>query len=151
MFRAGQKMIHDIHDILKYLPHRYPFLLIDRIESLDPGKSVTALKNITYNEPYFTGHFPELPVMPGVLILEAMAQAAGILILDRKNPSLFLFAGIDNARFKQMVSPGDQLHLHITLVRGRQDVWKFHGEATVNNKLVCEADLILAKKREKYD
>lgn len=144
----------DIHQILKYLPHRYPFLLIDRVEKLEPGKSITALKNVTYNEPFFTGHFPELPVMPGVIILEAMAQAAGMLIFmtqQHQPPGevLYFFAGIDNARFKQVVSPGDQLRLHMTVERGRQDVWKFHGQAMVGDKLACEADLMLAGRKNK--
>ncbi|HEV2614165.1 MAG TPA: 3-hydroxyacyl-ACP dehydratase FabZ [Gammaproteobacteria bacterium] len=144
----------DIHKILQYIPHRYPFLLIDRVEALDPGKSITVLKNVTYNEPYFAGHFPEMPVMPGVLILEAMAQAAGMLAFvthNVKSPGkvLYFFAGIDNARFKQVVSPGDQLRLHMVLERERQDVWKFHGKAMVGDKLACEADLIIAGRKDK--
>jgi 3-hydroxyacyl-[acyl-carrier-protein] dehydratase len=144
----------DIHKILQYLPHRFPFLLIDRVEKLEPGKSIIALKNVTYNEPYFTGHFPEFPVMPGVIILEAMAQAAGILSFvtqEVKKPGevLYFFAGIDNARFKQVVSPGDQLRLHMTIEIGRQDVWKFHGKAMVEDKLACEADLMLAGRKNK--
>lgn len=144
----------DIHEILKYLPHRYPFLLIDRIEKIEEGKSIIALKNVSYNEPYFMGHFPGLPVMPGVLILEAMAQAAGMLSfvtqkLEKPGEVLYFFAGIDNARFKQVVSPGDQLRLHVTLEKSRQDVWKFHGDARVGDKLACEADLILAGRKDK--
>jgi 3-hydroxyacyl-[acyl-carrier-protein] dehydratase len=144
----------DIHEILKYLPHRYPFLLLDRIEKLEAGKSIIALKNVTYNEPYFTGHFPGLPVMPGVLILEAMAQAAGMLSFVTQNLQspgevLYFFAGIDNARFKHVVSPGDQLRLHVNHEKSRQDVWKFHGTAMVGDKLACEADLILAGRKNK--
>ena len=144
----------DIHQILKYLPHRYPFLLIDRVEALVPGESIIALKNVTSNEPYFMGHFPEFPVMPGVVILEAMAQAAGILVFVTQQHKeagevLYFYAGIDNARFKQVVSPGDQLRLHMSIERGRQDVWKFHGKAMVGDKIACEADLMLAGRKNK--
>jgi len=143
----------DIHKLLYYLPHRYPFLLIDRIEQIELGKSVTALKNITFNEPYFTGHFPGNPVMPGVLILEAMAQTAGVLALvtENKNPQdvLFYYAGIDNARFKHVVSPSDQLRLHMTVEKHRQDVWKFNGKAMVGKVLVSSADIMLAGRRNK--
>lgn len=143
----------DIHKLLYYLPHRYPFLLIDRVEQVEPGKSVTALKNVTYNEPYFSGHFPENPVMPGVLILEAMAQTAGVLafVTEDNNPQdvLFFYAGIDNARFKHVVTPGDQLRLHMAVEKHRQDVWKFNGKAMVGNTLVCSADIMLAGRRNK--
>jgi 3-hydroxyacyl-[acyl-carrier-protein] dehydratase len=144
----------DIHKLLYYLPHRYPFLLIDRIEQIEAGKSVTALKNVTFNEPYFTGHFPENPVMPGVLILEAMAQTAGALAFitqKYENPRdvLYFFAGVDNARFKHVVKPGDQLRLHMSVEKHRQDVWKFNGKATVDNTLVCTADIMLAGRKDK--
>jgi 3-hydroxyacyl-[acyl-carrier-protein] dehydratase len=143
----------DIHKLLYYLPHRYPFLLIDRVEHVEPGKSVTALKNVTFNEPYFSGHFPENPVMPGVLILEAMAQTAGVLAFvtkEYKNPRdvLYFFAGVDNARFKHIVSPGDQLRLHMTVEKHRQDVWKFNGQAMVGEVLVCSADIMLAGRKD---
>jgi 3-hydroxyacyl-[acyl-carrier-protein] dehydratase len=144
----------DIHKLLYYLPHRYPFLLIDRIEELEAGKSITALKNVTINEPYFTGHFPENPVMPGVLILEAMAQTAGALaFITQKfeNPRdvLYFFAGIDRARFKHIVIPGDQLRIHMSVERHRQDIWKFNGEAMVDKILVCTAEIMLAGRQEK--
>lgn len=140
----------DIHKLLYYLPHRYPFLLIDRVEQVEPGKSVTALKNVTFNEHYFSGHFPENPVMPGVLILESMAQAAGVLaFVTQEYKNLFYFAGIDNARFKHVVTPGDQLRLHMTVEKHRQDVWKFNGIAMVAEKLVCSADIMLAGRKDK--
>lgn len=135
----------DIHKILTYLPHRYPFLLVDRVEQLEEGKFISAFKNVTFNEPYFTGHFPDNPVMPGVLILEAMAQTGGILALEStKNPMLYFFAGIDNARFKQVVTPGDQLYFHIYVEKVRQHIWKFKAEALVSDKLVCSANLMIA-------
>ncbi len=146
-------MTMDIQDIMAYLPHRYPFLLIDRVLELDE-KSVLALKNVTVNEPFFTGHFPEQPVLPGVIILEALAQAAGIIILT-SNPSLshkdnlFLFVGVDNARFKRMVLPGDQLLLRVELVRAKQDLYKFQGTATVNGEVACVAELMQTRRRKK--
>jgi 3-hydroxyacyl-[acyl-carrier-protein] dehydratase len=147
-------MMMDIHKILHYLPHRYPFLLIDRVEHLDSGKSIIALKNVTYNEHFFSGHFPENPVMPGVIILEAMAQAAGVLAFVSQNYEkpgevLYFFAGIDNARFKQVVLPGDQLRLEMTVEKHRQDVWKFNGKGTVGKNLVCSADIMLAGRKDK--
>jgi len=141
-------MMMDIYEILKYIPHRYPFLLIDRVESLEKGKSIVALKNVTMNEPYFTGHFPENPVMPGVVLLEALAQAAGVLavVTQNHNPHdvLYFYGGIDNARFKQVVIPGDQLKLHVSVEKNRQEVWKFNGKVLVEQKVVCTADIILA-------
>jgi 3-hydroxyacyl-[acyl-carrier-protein] dehydratase len=140
----------DIQEILKCLPHRYPLLLIDRVLSLDPGKSVIAIKNVSFNEPFFMGHFPGQPVMPGVLILEAMAQATCILASktynDAPGSKLYLFAGIDNARFKQMVVPGDQLKLEIEFLKSKQDIFKFKGIATVDGTLVCSADMMSARK-----
>ena len=117
----------DIHEILKHLPHRYPFLLVDRVVDFEPGKSLHAYKNITINEPFFVGHFPHHPVLPGVLIMEALAQAAGILSFKTTGSlpddnSVFYFAGIDNARFKKPVTAGDQLHLHVELVRQMRGV-----------------------------
>ncbi len=124
----------DIHEILNHLPHRYPFLLIDRVVDLVPGERLTALKNVTINEPFFPGHFPHRPVMPGVLILEAMAQATGILAFKTEDKlpdsnSLYYFVGIDNERFKQPVEPGDQLLLEVRLNRTRRGVWAFSGVA----------------------
>ena len=141
----------DIHEILEHLPHRYPFLLIDRVTECNPGESLTGYKNVTYNEPYFTGHFPQRPVMPGVLILEALAQATGILAFQTigKTPdgsSLYYFVGIDNARFKKPVEPGDQLELHVEFVKEKRNIWKFVGKASVDGKVVCSADLMCAER-----
>jgi len=139
----------NIHKVLEYLPHRYPFLLIDRVLSYEPGKEVKALKNVTINEPFFNGHFPKFPVMPGVLIIEAMAQAAAILSFvtmgEKSNDdSVYYFVGIDNARFKKPVTAGDALHLHVTLERHMRGVWKFKATAQVEAVLVAEADLLCA-------
>lgn len=136
-------------DILKYLPHRYPFMLIDRVLEARPGEYLHALKNITFNEPQFTGHFPDMPVMPGVLLLEAMAQACGILYYLSLNRAptpdeANYLVGVDNARFKQVVTPGDQVHLHITLVKSRSGISKFSCQATVNDQVVCEAEIMNA-------
>lgn len=141
----------DIHEILEYLPHRYPFLLIDRVVEVVPGKSIHAYKNVTINEPFFVGHFPHHPVMPGVLIMEALAQAAGVLSFktEDKKPTqsdVFYFAGIDEARFKRPVMPGDQLHLHVEIERQMRGVWKFKGEARVDGQLAAEARLMCAKR-----
>jgi 3-hydroxyacyl-[acyl-carrier-protein] dehydratase len=141
----------NIHQVLEYLPHRYPFLLIDRVLSCEPGKEICALKNVSINEPFFNGHFPHYPVMPGVLIIEALAQAAAILsfISMKQKPdenSLYYFVGIDNARFKKPVSPGDALHLHVVLERNMRDVWKFKAEAQVENDVVAAATLLCAKR-----
>ena len=141
----------DIHEILEHLPHRYPFLLIDRVTDIEPGKSLTGYKNVTFNEPYFPGHFPQRPVMPGVLILEALAQATGILAFRTigKKPdgsSLYYFVGIDNARFKQPVEPGDKLELHVEFIKEKRNIWKFVGTASVDGKVVCSADLMCAER-----
>jgi 3-hydroxyacyl-[acyl-carrier-protein] dehydratase len=141
----------DIHAILSHLPHRYPFLLVDRVLSLVPGKSVHAYKNVTINEPFFVGHFPHHPVMPGVLIMEALAQAAGILSFKTmgempSEDSVFYFVGIDNCRFKKPVLPGDQLHLHITIERNMRGIWKYKAEARVDGAVVAEANLMCAKR-----
>lgn len=141
----------DIHEILEHLPHRYPFLLVDRVLEVVPGKSIHAYKNITMNEPYFVGHFPHHPVMPGVLIMEALAQAAGILsfkTMDSKPDadSVFYFVGIDECRFKKPVSPGDQLHLHIEIARQMRGIWKYKAEARVDGQVVAEATLMCAKR-----
>jgi 3-hydroxyacyl-[acyl-carrier-protein] dehydratase len=137
----------DIHRVLEYLPHRYPFLMIDRVLSCEKGKDVVALKNVTINEPFFGGHFPHHPVMPGVLIIEAMAQAAAILTFTTEDhrpdeKMVYYFVGIDNARFKKPVTAGDTLHLHVTLIRNARGLWKFHGEARVEGAVVAEADLL---------
>ena len=137
----------DIHEILKYMPHRYPFLLLDRILEYEQDKSLIALKNVTYNEPFFTGHFPkDKPVMPGVLIVEALAQATGYLVyLITNDTGLFYFAGIDKARFKRMVIPGDQLLLHVSVEKRRSNFWKFNAKATVNGDIACVADLMIGR------
>ena len=137
----------EIRDVLEYLPHRYPFLLIDRVLSCEPGRRVVALKNVTINEPFFQGHFPYFPVMPGVLIVEAMAQAAAILTFHSEKTkaderSLYYFVGIDNARFKKPVVPGDSLHLDVSLNRRVRNIWKFDARALVENVVVAEAQLM---------
>ena len=137
----------DIHKILKQLPHRYPFLLVDRVLALDKGKSIKALKNVTINEPFFTGHFPHRPVMPGVLMLEAMAQAAALLAFDTMGASpdektVYYFAGIDAARFKRPVEPGDQLVMDVTLDRMKSGIFKFKGISRVGADIACEAELM---------
>ena len=137
----------DIHQILKQLPHRYPFLLVDRVLELEKGKRIRALKNVTINEPFFSGHFPKRPVMPGVLMLEAMAQAAALLAFDTLNMTpddnmVYYFAGIDNARFKRPVEPGDQLIMDVSLERMKSGVFKFKGVTRVGEHMVCEADLM---------
>ena len=139
----------DIHKILKQLPHRYPFLLVDRVLALDKGKSIKALKNVTINEPFFEGHFPHRPVMPGVLMLEALAQAAALLAFDALDtaPSdemVYYFAGIDGARFKRPVEPGDQLILEVELLRMKAGIFKFKARALVADELAVEAELTCA-------
>ena len=141
----------DIHEVLKHLPHRYPFLLIDRVLKCVPGKSLTALKNVSYNEPYFIGHFPQRPVMPGVLIIEALAQATGILafVSTESVPSdgaLYYLVGIDNCRFKQPVEPGDQLMLNVEFARNVRNIWKFSTVARVGDEIVASADVMCASK-----
>lgn len=141
----------DIHEVLKFLPHRHPFLLIDRILEIKEGESIVALKNVTINEAYFVGHFPSRPVMPGVLMLEALAQAAGVLAYKTTQSSpedgtLYLFAGIDNARFRRVVEPGDQLRLEVKLLRAKRDMWKLSGEAYVGDELACSAELLSARR-----
>jgi 3-hydroxyacyl-[acyl-carrier-protein] dehydratase len=141
----------DIHEILKHLPHRYPFLLIDRVLEFQPESHLIGIKNVTHNEPYFPGHFPQRPVMPGVLILEALAQATGILAfktVDRipDQNSLYYFVGIDNARFKRPVEPGDQLRLEVEYVKRMRGIWKFVGKASVDGDVVCSADIMCAER-----
>jgi 3-hydroxyacyl-[acyl-carrier-protein] dehydratase len=142
----------DIHQILKKLPHRYPMLLVDRVLEFEIGKRLLAVKNVTINEPFFVGHFPQRPVMPGVLILEAMAQAAALLSLESAGveideKTLVYFAAIDNARFKRPVEPGDQLLMEITLLRLRQGVQRFQGVARVGQELAAEAEMMCAIRR----
>ncbi|WP_137892112.1 3-hydroxyacyl-ACP dehydratase FabZ [Ramlibacter sp. 2FC] len=137
----------DIHQILKQLPHRYPFLLVDRVLELEKGKRIKALKNVTMNEPFFTGHFPHRPVMPGVLMLEALAQAAALLAFDTMgeapdSKSVYYFAGIDGARFKRPVEPGDQLTLEVTLDRMKAGIFKFGARALVGEETAVEAELM---------
>lgn len=136
----------EIQEILSLLPHRYPFLLVDRVTDYVLGESIKAYKNITINEPCFTGHFPGRPIFPGVLILEAMAQAAGVLGFKTMGQSdqLYLYAGIDNARFKRPVVPGDKLDLDIQLLKERRGIWKFKGVASVDGDNVCVAEFMCA-------
>ena len=137
----------DIHEILEHLPHRYPMLLVDRVIECVPGKRILAVKNVSINEPYFNGHFPHHPVMPGVLIVEALAQAAAVLSFKTlgtlpNDKSVYYFVGIDGARFKRPVSPGDQLLLDVSIVRMVRGIWKFSAEARVGESLVAEAQLM---------
>lgn len=146
--------IIDINQILNLLPHRYPFLLVDRVLDYKSMDYLTAIKNVSMNENFFTGHFPSQPIMPGVLMLEALAQACGILSSLSTDPSerkgvLHFFAGIDNARFKHVVTPGDQLRLEVKLIGRKREFWRMHGEAFVGDKLACSADLLSAAKEIK--
>lgn len=141
----------DIHEIKNYLPHRYPFLLIDRVTNVEKGGSLTAFKNITFNEPYFQGHFPSRPVMPGVLIVEAMAQACAILASHdlgegANDNRLYYFTGIDSARFKRPVEPGDRLDFEVKILRRIKNMWKCGGEARVGGQLCCAAQLMFTYK-----
>lgn len=143
----NQNTSMDIHEILKHLPHRYPFVLVDRVLSLELGKEIVAVKNVSVNEPYFPGHFPYHPVMPGVLIVEAMAQAAAILSFRTmetmpNDDSIYYFAGIDKVRFKKPVSPGDQLILRVRIDRILRGIWKYCGEALVDDVVVAEAEMM---------
>ena len=138
----------ELTEILTHLPHRYPFLLVDRVLEIDIGVSIKAIKNVTANEPQFQGHFPDLPVFPGVLILEALAQASALCAFRAEDGSalgqLYLFVGIDNARFKRQVVPGDQLILNVEVVKARRGIWKFQAEATVDGDVAASADLMIA-------
>ena len=136
-----------IHEVLQYLPHRYPFLLVDRVVECEVGVRLAAVKNVTYNEPFFTGHFPSHPVLPGVMILEALAQATGLLAFRTQgvrpqDNTLYLFVGIDKARFKRRVEPGDRLDLTVVLQRETRGMWRFACEARVDGELACEAELM---------
>jgi 3-hydroxyacyl-[acyl-carrier-protein] dehydratase len=137
----------DIGEILKYLPHRYPMLLIDRVVEIQLGESLVAIKNVSYNEPYFQGHFPNRPVMPAVIILEAMAQATGILVLRSMDKlpsekSIYYFVGIDGARFRRPVEPGDQLRIEVKLIRSSRGIWKLRSNASVDGDIVASGDLM---------
>ncbi|MGH8455705.1 MAG: 3-hydroxyacyl-ACP dehydratase FabZ [Stenotrophobium sp.] len=138
--------IFDIRDIMGMLAHRYPFLLVDRVIAYEKEKSLTAIKNVTFNEPFFPGHFPGLPTMPGVLIIEAMAQACGLMTsqdtgIRGNDGKIFYFAGIDNARFKRIVIPGDQLTFYVEVLKQKRGVYKFRTTASVDGELACEAEL----------
>jgi 3-hydroxyacyl-[acyl-carrier-protein] dehydratase len=140
-------MSMDIHQILKQLPHRYPILLVDRVLEIEKGKRIKALKNVSINEPYFSGHFPHRPVMPGVLMLEALAQAAALLAFDfvgvtPDDKTVYYFAGIDGARFKRPVEPGDQLILEVELDRMKAGIFKFKARAKVGDEIATEAELM---------
>lgn len=142
----------DIHQILKQLPHRYPILLVDRVLSLEPGVRIKAIKNVTINEPFFTGHFPHRPVMPGVLMLEALAQAAALLAFETlgvtpDESSVYYFAGIDGARFKRPVEPGDQLILEVALDRNKAGIFRFDARALVGDEVAVEAQLMCAMRK----
>jgi len=143
----------EIKEIMQILPHAYPFLLVDRIIEVEPGKRIVGIKNVTYNEPFFPGHFPGRPIMPGVLIIEAMAQTAGILVSNSlpqkqyKTPVYFL--GVDNVRFRKPVVPGDQLRLELEITKHRQSIWGFKGKALVEGKLVAEGELLAMLGEEK--
>ena len=136
----------DISEILALLPHRYPMVLIDRVIELVPGEKIVAIKNVTINEPYFTGHFPQNPIMPGVLIVEAMGQAGGVLVLSDivsgKKPDAVYFMGFDHVRFRKPVTPGDQLILNVTMLKKRAKAMKMSAMATVDEKLVAEAEFL---------
>ncbi len=144
----------NVEEIMRYLPHRYPFLMVDRVLDWEAGSHLVGLKNVSINEPYFQGHFPIKPVMPGVLILEALAQATGLLAFKTEearngNPDrqqLYLFVGIDEARFRRQVVPGDQLHLRVDLTRTVRGIWRFSAEARVGDDVCCTADLMCAGK-----
>ncbi len=138
-----------INKIKNYLPHRYPFLLLDRVLEVNPGESIKALKNVTVNEPFFHGHFPEQPLMPGVLIIEAMAQAAAILGVisgaesrDDLDDILYYLVGVDNARFRKTVVPGDQLIIEVKFITVKRNIWKFSATASVNDKIVANTELL---------
>ena len=142
-----------VEEIRRFLPHRYPFLLIDRVLECVPGETLTAIKNVSVNEPFFNGHFPETPIMPGVLIIEALAQATGLLGFKTmsEEPSddlLYMLVGVDNVRFKRQVVPGDQLMLKAKVVRQSRVIWKFAVEASVDGEIVTTADLLCAAKEK---
>jgi 3-hydroxyacyl-[acyl-carrier-protein] dehydratase len=145
-----EKNVIDVEEIQQLIPHRYPMLLIDRVLDFEPGKWLHGVKNVTFNEPIFQGHFPGNAIFPGVMILEALAQATGVLGFkthaDKAGKELYLFASIDNAKFKRPVTPGDTMHLHVEFIKERRGMWKFYGEAKVDGKVVCSADLMCARR-----
>jgi 3-hydroxyacyl-[acyl-carrier-protein] dehydratase len=147
----GVSVMIDVREIMEIMPHRYPFLLVDRIESLKEGEEIVGIKNVTINEPFFAGHFPGNPIMPGVLIIEAMAQVGGVLAFHSSPKewagSLVYFMGIDKVRFRKPVVPGDQLRLELTTIRQKQKVFKMRGEAYVGDTLVAEAELMAVIER----
>jgi 3-hydroxyacyl-[acyl-carrier-protein] dehydratase len=135
----------DIHEIMSLLPHRYPFLLIDRVVEMEPRQRIVAIKNVTINEPHFQGHFPDYPIMPGVLMVEAIAQAGGALLLSEipdRDSKLMVFTSIENARFRRPVTPGDQLRIEVTVLNWRSRAVKMLGNITVDGKLVCDATVM---------
>ncbi|MCC5812375.1 MAG: 3-hydroxyacyl-ACP dehydratase FabZ [Ectothiorhodospiraceae bacterium] len=137
----------DIHGILTQLPHRYPFLMVDRVLEMVAGESIVAVKNVTINEPFFNGHFPQRPVMPGVLLLEALAQAGGLLAFETEGQApegnlIFYLVGFDKARFKRPVEPGDQVRLEVRIVRRKRGIWVFEGQATVDGQVAAEAEVM---------
>jgi 3-hydroxyacyl-[acyl-carrier-protein] dehydratase len=141
----------NINEVKNYLPHRYPFLLIDKVLDFEIGKRLTAIKNVTFNEPQFTGHFPNQPIMPGVLIVEALAQATGILAFKSEvgkpqEGQIYMLVGVDNARFKRMVEPGDQLKLEVEVITVKRGIWKFKGIAYVDEQIVTSAELMCTQK-----
>ena len=135
----------DVNRVMELLPHRYPFLLVDRVMECEPGNRIIAYKNVTLNEPFFQGHFPQKPVMPGVLIIEAMAQATCLLALQSEGVSddaIYLLVGVDKARFKRQVEPGDRLQLEMELIKHRRDLWVFSGKATVDGQVAASAEIM---------
>ena len=141
----------NINEVKNFLPHRYPFLLIDRVLDFTVGKNLTAIKNVSFNEPHFSGHFPDQPIMPGVLIIEALAQATGILAFKSEvgqpvTGQIYMLVGIDNVRFKRTVEPGDQLKLYVEVVTVKRGIWKFNCRATVEEQLVTSAEIICTQK-----
>jgi 3-hydroxyacyl-[acyl-carrier-protein] dehydratase len=141
----------DVYEVLEHLPQRFPLLMIDRVSECEPGKRLVALKNVSVNEPYFPGHFPRRPIMPGVLILEAMAQAAAILVFrtvgERPDKStLYYYAGIDNARFRKPVTPGDQLQIEVAIMGSKRNIWKFTCAARVDGAVVAEAEILCTQR-----
>ena len=142
----------DINEVKNLLPHRYPFLLVDRVLEFNPGESLVGIKNVSVNEPFFQGHFPEKPVMPGVLIIEALAQATGLLAFSTENKgaereTLYYLVGIDNARFKQPVIPGDQLRLEVTVTKQKRGIWVFDTKATVDGKVAATAVIMCTERK----
>jgi beta-hydroxyacyl-ACP dehydratase FabZ len=140
----------DINEIMQLMPHSYPFLLVDRILEFEPAKRIVGIKNVTFNEPYFTGHFPQRPIMPGVLIIEALAQTGGVLAFKSfpEKKGLVFFTGIDDARFRKPVIPGDQVKLVLEVIKHRREIWVFEGKAYVDNEVVAEARIMAMLKQE---